>query len=74
MKGLDKLTNGTFLSNYPQIYWSGVMRMRDKIAHHYFEIDPDVVFSTVEENIPQMIPVVELMLKNLTKRNEASLK
>ncbi len=35
VKGLDKLTHGELLSQYPEIYWSGVMRMRDKIAHHY---------------------------------------
>ena len=31
--------------------------MRDKISHHYFEIDTDVVFRTIEEDIPQMKPV-----------------
>lgn len=67
VKGLDKLTNGTLLQHYPQIYWAGVMRMRDKIAHHYFEIDPDIVFSTIRENIPQMIPVIELMLRDIDK-------
>ena len=36
VKGLDKQTHGELLPLYPEIYWSGVMRMRDKIAHHYF--------------------------------------
>ena len=65
VKGLDKLTKGELLSKYSQIQWSGVMRMRDKIAHHYFEIDTDVVFRTLEEDIPSMIPVVEFMIKEL---------
>ena len=25
VKGLDKLTNGTYLPTYPEIYWAGVM-------------------------------------------------
>ncbi len=54
VKGLDKQTHGELLPLYPEIYWSGVMRMRDKIAHHYFEIDTDVVFQTVWEDIPRM--------------------
>ena len=54
VKGLDKQTHGELLPRYPEIYWSGVMRMRDKIAHHYFEIDTDVVFQTVWEDIPRM--------------------
>ena len=65
VKGLDKTTRGEFLSHYPQIYWSGVMRMRDKIAHHYFEVDPEVVFITIQENIPPMIPTIEQMIKDV---------
>lgn len=67
VKGLDKITKGEFLPKYPQIYWSGVMRMRDKIAHHYFEVDPEVVFVTIQENIPPMIPVIEQMTKDIER-------
>ena len=66
VKGLDKLTNGQLLTNYPEVYWRGVMGMRDKISHHYFEIDTDVVFRTFEEDIPAMKPVVERMIKDLS--------
>ena len=60
VKGLDKLTDGQLLSKYPEIYWKGVMGMRDKISHHYFEIDSDVVFKTIQEDIPLMTDVVAL--------------
>ena len=62
VKGLDKQTQGQLLSRYPEIYWSGVMRMRDKIAHHYFEIDTDIVFRTVQEDVPQMKEAVDRMI------------
>ena len=48
VKGLDKITKGELLVRYPEIYWSGVMKMRDKIAHHYFEMDAEVVYKIVE--------------------------
>ena len=67
VKGLDKQTNGQLLKNYPDVYWRGVMGMRDKISHHYFEIDTDVVFRTLEEDIPKMKPVVEKMIIDLNK-------
>lgn len=35
VKGLDKQTNGQLLTSYPEVYWRGVMGMRDKISHHY---------------------------------------
>ena len=62
VKGLDKQTHGQLLPQYPEIYWSGVMRMRDKIAHHYFEVDTDVVFRTVQEDVPQMKEVIDRMI------------
>ena len=62
VKGLDKQTHGELLPRYPKIHWSGVMRMRDKIAHHYFEIDTDVVFLTIQEDMPQMKEVIERMI------------
>ena len=62
VKGLDKQTHGQLLPRYPEIYWSGVMRMRDKIAHHYFEVDTDVVFRTVQEDVPKMKDVIDRMI------------
>lgn len=65
VKGLDKITKGELLSLYPEVYWSGVMKMRDKIAHHYFEIDADVVYVTLQEDIPAIIPVIQRMKNEL---------
>lgn len=65
VKGLDKQTHGELLPHYPEIHWSGVMRMRDKIAHHYFEIDSEIVFHTIEKDIPQMMKVIDKMLEDL---------
>ena len=68
VKGLDKQTHGELLPKYPEVYWSGVMRMRDKIAHHYFEIDTDVVFRTIQEDIPQMKVVVNQIIYDLNEK------
>ena len=68
VKGLDKQTNAQLLKNYPDVYWRGAMGIRDKISHHYFEMDTDVVFQTLEEDIPKMKPVVEKMILDLRKK------
>lgn len=65
VKGLDKLTNGELLPKYPEVYWGGVMRMRDKIVHHYFEIDAEVVYRTVTEDLPPMKTTVEKIITDL---------
>jgi uncharacterized protein with HEPN domain len=66
VKGLDKQTHGQLLPRYPDVYWSGVMRMRDKIAHHYFEIDTDVVFLTVQQDVPKMKEVIDRMIVDMS--------
>ena len=65
VKGLDKQTHGELLPRYPEVYWSGVMRMRDKIAHHYFEVDTDVVFLTVQQDVPKMKKVIDRMIADI---------
>jgi len=65
VKGLDKLTDGQLLPKFPEVYWQGIMKMRDKIAHHYFEIDADIVFKTLKEDIPPLLPVVEKIIQSI---------
>lgn len=51
VKTLDKLTQKKLLPTYPSIEWKGVMGVRDVIAHHYFEVDPDAVFDIISNDI-----------------------
>lgn len=51
--------------NYPQIPWREVMGMRDIIVHHYFEIDADVIFATVRENVPELLSIISLIKKDI---------
>ena len=67
VKGLDKQTHGQLLPRYSEVHWSGVMRMRDKIAHHYFEIDADVVFLTVQQDVPKMKEVIDRLIADISK-------
>ena len=68
VKTLDKLTEKKLLPTYPSIEWKGVMGVRDVIAHHYFEVDAEVVLLTVKEDIPQVKDVVEKMIVELNKK------
>lgn len=64
VKNLDKVSNGELLPRYPHIQWGGIMRMRDKIAHHYFEVDAEVVLLTIKEDIPLVKAVITQMIKD----------
>ena len=51
IKNLDKLTDGKLLPTYPSIPWKRVMGMRDVIAHHYFDVDAEVVYGVIAKEI-----------------------
>ena len=65
VKRIDRYTEGLFLSNYPSIPWESIKGMRDRIAHGYFEIDIDVVFDTLKNDIPPLLEVVKQMKNDL---------
>lgn len=39
-------------SNFPDIPWHAIIGMRNHIAHGYFELDADVIFESVKNEIP----------------------
>lgn len=43
-----------FKSDYPQIEWKKMAGTRDKLIHHYFGIDYDIVFDIIEKKVPDM--------------------
>ena len=45
---LDELTNKELLPTYPAVEWKKVMGARDIMAHHYFEVDADAIFSIIK--------------------------
>ena len=68
LKQIDKLTGGELFSLYPSVDWKRAMGMRYMIAHHYFDIDQEVVYSVCKERIPEMKEVAEKILNDLSKK------
>ncbi len=65
VKNLDNKTDGKLLRKYSQVYWKGIMGMRDKIAHHYYDVDAEVVLLTIKNDIPIVKSVIDEMIKDL---------
>lgn len=65
VKRIDKETDKQLLSNYLEIDWKGVMGMRDIIAHHYFDIDAEVVFEVMKNDLPMVKITIDKMIANL---------
>ena len=65
-KQIDKLTKGDFLSLRPEIPWEDVMCIRNHIAHGYFDIDGDIIFSTVKNDLDALEEATEFLLNTLS--------
>jgi uncharacterized protein with HEPN domain len=42
----------------PEMPWSAAARMRDRLVHHYFDINLDVLWLTVTVDLPALLKVV----------------
>jgi uncharacterized protein with HEPN domain len=43
----------------PGVPWTSAARMRDRLVHHYFDIDLDVLWTTVTDDLPAMLQALE---------------
>lgn len=51
VKKIDKLTNGELFLLKPEIPWKQIKGMRDHIAHGYFDIDVEMIWQVVNEEL-----------------------
>lgn len=65
VKQIDRKTNGELLPLRPEIPWEDVMGIRNHIAHGYFDIDGDLIFSTIKNDLDALQQAIEYFLTTL---------
>jgi len=53
-----------FQKEHPEIPWRTMIGMRNRLIHGYFDVNLDVVWQTVQEDLPGLISVVRPILVN----------
>ena len=48
---------------YPEVPWTDMARMRDKIIHFYFGVDHEIIWRVAKERLPEIRPLIERILK-----------
>jgi len=43
----------------PQLPWPQMVSMRNRLTHAYFDIDTEVVWQTIVEDLPELIDLLE---------------
>ncbi|MFQ3631837.1 HepT-like ribonuclease domain-containing protein [Roseiflexus sp.] len=61
-------------TQYPQIPWSDIIGMRNRLAHGYDEIDLDLLWDTIMIDLPPLIAVLESIpdIQEICISNEVS--
>ena len=58
----------------PEIPWRSIARMRDKIIHHYFALNLELVWEVVDKHLPPLSKCVDAMLRDIEaqKKNDGT--
>ncbi len=56
------------LTSQPQIEWKRIARFRDIIAHYYFKVDLEVVWSITQKDIDELSAAVSFILADVESR------
>ncbi len=56
-----------FKKNHPGIEWKEIAGMRDKIIHFYFGIKWETVWSVIKNEIPELKPKIEAIIRRMEK-------
>lgn len=70
IKKIDRKTDKTLLPLRPEIPRLEIMGMRDHIAHGYFDIDAELVFETIKNDIEPLSQAISYLLEFLYKENK----
>lgn len=56
---INRVLPGFLAETFPSTPWREIVGMRNNIAHGYFELDAEVVFSTIKDDIPPLGEVIK---------------
>ncbi len=63
VKKVEKRLGMDFLNQRPEIPWRDIMGMRNHIAHGYFDINEEYVFSVIKNDLAPLLEAVEYLIQ-----------
>ncbi len=62
---IDDKTSKQLLPSRPEIPWRNVVGMRNHLAHGYFDINTDLVFDVIQNDLSPLLEATEYFLTHL---------
>lgn len=63
---INRILPGFLQYNFPDIPWRAIIGMRNHIAHGYFELDADIVFDAVHNDVPPLSKAIRKAIEILS--------
>ena len=54
-----------FIKQYPDVPWEDMYWMRNRISHGYFSIDFEIIWKTIEQDLPTLEEQIRNIYKNI---------
>lgn len=54
-----------FAANHPEVPWTVIYAMRNRVAHGYFKIDFDLIWKTIHSDLPELFLQIDQLLQQL---------
>lgn len=62
---INRIIPNYLQDSFPDIPWKAIIGMRNHIAHGYFELDADLVFEAVTNDIPPLLKIIHEAITQL---------
>lgn len=59
-----------FIARYPSIPWRKIAATRNKIIHEYFGLKLDVIWKTIQNDLPELRKQLKEVLKDYTTKEK----
>lgn len=53
-----------FRARYPDVPWNQMIGMRNRLIHAYFDINLDVLWETLANSLPSLLPTLEYIVQH----------
>jgi uncharacterized protein with HEPN domain len=50
-------------ASHTQIPWKAIVGMRNRLVHAYFDVDTDVIWQTIQVELPAVLPHLDDLLR-----------
>ena len=50
-------------AHYPAVPWAKMRGLRNVVVHAYFDVDADILWETLRQDLPPLVPALRAILK-----------